>query len=353
MFSAKIKFQRNNQHRNQSSNQQNKFMLDAEIELKAGCITALVGPSGSGKTSFMRLIAGLEKPQSGFIRSADKFLYHDEKKICTVPQKRKVGLMFQDYALFDHLTITENIAYGVEKSKRKKVVEFWLQRISLSHRAKDYPHMLSGGEKQRVALARVLACEPDILLLDEPFSALDTILRHELRRELQLLIKDSAIPVLIATHDLVEARLMADQISVMVKGKIIRQGEISEVFRHPNSVEAARALGWQNILPVEKIVGCVVSGSWGELTLSEPPKKNILAIGISDDNICLSRDTDADAIDAKILNVVDMGDGQIIELSLSDDTSLIFNQRYKKIDVKTNKLIKIGFDSQRITLFYQ
>ena len=342
MFSANIKFQRK------------KFLLDAEIELSAGCITALVGPSGSGKTSFMRLMAGLEKPQSGLIRSGDQYLYRADKGICIPPQKRRVGLMFQDYALFNHMNIEENIAYGVEKSNRESVVKFWLQQISLSHRANDFPEMLSGGEKQRVALARALACEPEILLLDEPFSALDTILRHELRREIQSLIKDSGIPVLIATHDLEEARLIADQICVMVKGKILRKGEVSEVFRDPGSVAAARALGWQNILPVSHIKGNRVCGPWGELNLSHKSKQDVLAIGIPSGNItCYGQQSDVLGITAEIVHVVDLDDHQILELKLKDNTSMVFEQKDRLNNIKLNQPVNIGFDNQKIKIFYE
>jgi len=342
MFSAKIKFQRKN------------FLLDADIELNAGCITALVGPSGSGKTSFMRLMAGLETPQSGLIFSSGQYLYSDEKNICVPAQKRKVGLMFQDYVLFNHLNISENIAYGVEKLDRESVVKFWLQRINLSHRANDFPEMLSGGEKQRVALARALACEPEVLLLDEPFSALDTILRHELRREIQLLIKDSGIPVLIATHDLEEARLIADQICVMVKGKVLRQGEVSDVFRNPGSVAAARALGWQNILPVQKTDANVVFGSWGKLRLSHRPPQDVLAIGIPSGNITLKNHENVDTdIEAKIVHVVELDDYQILELRLRDSSSLIFEQKDCFCQLQVNQSISIGFDSQKIKLFHR
>lgn len=342
MFATKIKFKRK------------KFVLDVELELDAGCITALVGPSGSGKTSLMRLMAGLEKPQSGFIRSGNQFLYHSDKSIVIPPQERKVGLMFQDYALFNHMNIADNIAYGVENSQRESLVAHWLKRISLSHRAKDYPDMLSGGEKQRVALARALACGPEVLLLDEPFSALDTILRHELRREIQLLIKDSEIPVLIATHDLEEARLVADQIYVMVEGKVLRSGEVSEVFRNPGSIAAARALGWQNILPVNDTKGNTVCGPWGELNLSIKPQQGVLAIGIPSGNIVLqNKQNQAADIPAEIVHVVELDDHQILELKLRDGTSLVFDQKDRQNNIKVNQSVNIGFDSRKIKTFYQ
>jgi len=342
MFSAKIKFQRKS------------FLLDADINLDAGYIMALVGPSGSGKTSFMRLIAGLEKPQSGLICSGKRLLFCDDKRISIPPQKRKVGLMFQDYALFNHMNIADNIAYGIEKSNRESVVKFWLQRINLTHRAKDFPDMLSGGEKQRVALARVLACEPEILLLDEPFSALDTLLRHELRREIQTLIKDSGIPVLIATHDLEEARLIADQVCIMVKGKVLRKGKVSDVFRNPGSIAAARALGWQNILPVTNSKGEYVFGPWGKLKLFQIPRKEVLAIGIPPANINLQcQQNEVNNIPAKILHVVALDDYQILELKLKDNTNLVFEQKDLSQKVTVNQTINIGFDSQKIKIFYQ
>jgi len=342
MFSAKIKFQRK------------KFILDAEIELDAGCITALVGPSGSGKTSFMRLIAGLEKPKSGLICSGNRLLFSGEKGICIPPQKRKVGLMFQDYALFNHINIADNIAYGIQKPNRERIVNLWLQRINLMHRAKDFPEMLSGGEKQRVALARALACEPEVLLLDEPFSALDTLLRHELRRQIQTLIKDSGIPVLIATHDLEEARLIADQICIMVKGQTLRKGEVSEVFRNPGSIAAARALGWQNILPVTDTKGDAVSGPWGKLKLSYTPRKDVLAIGVAPANIKFQQHQNEDTdITAEIMHVVALDDYQILELKLKDNTNLVFKQKDLLQKMTVNQSINIGFDSRKIKIFYE
>ncbi|MDH3326722.1 MAG: ABC transporter ATP-binding protein, partial [Gammaproteobacteria bacterium] len=216
MFHAAITYQREN------------FSLNAELSLDNGSITALVGASGSGKSSLFRLLSGLEIPSGGEIYSDNTCWFDKRKKINLAIQKRKVGMVFQDYALFEHLSVYDNIAYGVEEAVQQTVVIDWLNRINLSHKATAYPQELSGGEKQRVALARALVIAPDILLLDEPFSALDIFLRHELRRELQKIISYTQIPVLIATHDLEEARFLADTVYVLSEGRIIQHGPVSE-----------------------------------------------------------------------------------------------------------------------------
>lgn len=340
MFSTDIKFRQEN------------FQLDVKLHLPAGKITTLLGPSGSGKTTLLRLMAGLQKPQSGNIRSGDHLLYDSQTELFVAPQKRKVGLMFQDYALFEHMTLAENIAYGVEKSKRNNVVEHWLQQINLSHRCNDYPPMLSGGEKQRVALARALACEPEVLLLDEPFSALDMILRHELRREIQMLIQNSAIPVLLATHDLEEARLISDHVIVMVNGAIVRSGEVGEVFRDPGNVSAARALGWHNILPVDQTSENQVSGAWGQLSI--PLKQTdgaVKAIGVSGNNIEIH--STGPGLEAEIVHVVELDFCQILEVRFADNTRFIVEHNSSAGRLQLRQKVKLLVNCSSVRVFYE
>ena len=311
MFHASISFQRY------------QFALDAELHLEKGSITALVGASGSGKSSLFRLLCGLEAPLTGKIFSEDVCWFDASKKINLSIQNRKVGLVFQDYALFEHLTVYENIAYGVEKTKQAVVVADWMQRIDLTHKANAYPQHLSGGEKQRVALARVLATSPDILLLDEPFSALDSAIRHDLRRELQALIVDAQIPVLIATHDLTEARFLADAIYVLADGKVIQHGPVASVFKKPETIQAAKVLGWQNILLVDLCEGDRIKGKWGELDLkSQDSLSEIRAVAIPHD--ALTFDTTpadssriANSLSVKLTHSVDMGDHYLVEAQLT------------------------------------
>lgn len=233
--------------------QVNQFKLKFQIELPAGQIHALIGASGSGKTTLLRLLCGIAKPGRGRITCGDKVLFDHMLKIFVPPQKRNIGLIFQDYALFEHMTVFENIGYGIDKNKRNNVANEWLERIGLHGKADAYPADLSGGEKQRVALARALAASPDVLLMDEPFAALNSQLRLELRRMLKQLIKESGIPVVIAIHDLNEAQLIADYVSVLSHGELLQRGSVDKVFAAPNSIRSAQALGWHNILKVRRI----------------------------------------------------------------------------------------------------
>lgn len=229
---------------------QKDFALSAQLNLRAGEIHALLGASGSGKTTLLRLLSGLLTPNEGTIRCGERTLFDSQSNTNIPPQQRNIGLVFQNYALFDHMSVLQNIAYGVAKANTQYVAEEWLRRLGLSDKANVYPDKLSGGEQQRVALARSLAASPDVLLLDEPFAALNIQLRVSLRQELKQLVRSSGLPVFIAIHDLQEARLLADRVSVLADGELLQTGDTATVFAKPNSMASARALGWQNLLSV-------------------------------------------------------------------------------------------------------
>jgi iron(III) transport system ATP-binding protein len=194
------------------------------FEMKPGEIVALIGRSGSGKSTILRLISGLEKPKSGDIYVMDAPVYdqsHDVK-----PHLRPVGMVFQDYALFPHLTVSQNIGYGIYqlKSDEKKArINEMLELVGLTDKASQYPHELSGGQQQRVALARALARKPQVLLLDEPFSNLDTALRIQIRNDLQTILKKQGISCLFATHDIHDARHFAHRIIHLENGLIVSE----------------------------------------------------------------------------------------------------------------------------------
>ena len=319
MFKASITFKRKH------------FYLAADLVLKKGSITALVGASGSGKSTLFRLLSGLEKPDSGRIASDDICWFDGEVGCGLSPQNRKVGMVFQEYQLFEHMTVFDNIAFGVEKAKRDVVVPAWLKRINLQDKASAHPQDLSGGEKQRVALARALANSPDILLLDEPFSALDAHFRHELRRQLQNLIKDTQIPVLMATHDLEEARFLANSVYVMSEGKTIQHGSVSEVFQHPKSIAAARVLGWQNILPVNAVAEHEITGEWGSLAIRDAnqdtqaailPVDAIQLVG-ADKNCRQTADLSCTQHTLLVSHFVDMGSYSLIEASFPNGSRIV------------------------------
>lgn len=196
------------------------FLLDVRFSIQQE-VVVLFGPSGSGKTTILNSIAGLVHPDSGQIKLQDQFFYEHGRKPLPV-QKRNIGYLFQDYALFPHMTVAQNVRYGL-KEGHELHLEPLLSTVGIDHLMQKYPHQLSGGQKQRVALVRALATEPDILLLDEPLSALDAETRRQCQDELLRLHQMWNIPFLLVTHDREEAEKLADVILMIEDGKLISQ----------------------------------------------------------------------------------------------------------------------------------
>lgn len=203
------------------------FTLSATWSLPGTCRSAvLFGPSGSGKTLTLRAIAGLLHADTGFIRVQGEMLFDAEQGVNVPVRARKIGYMFQDYALFPHLTVAENVAFGLEcgtrvsrERVRQQVLE-WLDFVGLVELAERMPRALSGGQRQRVALARALAAKPKLLLLDEPFSALDPLLRNRLRQEFAAMLRKVELPVLVISHDPADVELFAEQLIVYDQGEV-------------------------------------------------------------------------------------------------------------------------------------
>jgi sulfate transport system ATP-binding protein len=207
---------------------------DVSIEVEPGALTALLGPSGSGKSTLLRVIAGLEQPDEGTV------LISGEDSTELPPQKRGVGFVFQHYAAFKHMTVRSNIAFGLKIRKRPKAeitrrVDELLELVHLSGFAHRYPAQLSGGQRQRMALARALAVEPEVLLLDEPFGALDARVRKDLRAWLRRLHDEVHVTTIFVTHDQEEAMDIADQIVVMNDGKVEQVGTPRDIYEHPEN----------------------------------------------------------------------------------------------------------------------
>jgi molybdate transport system ATP-binding protein len=206
--------------------------FDASVELivDAGTTTALVGPSGAGKTTVLRVVSGLLRPRDGLV-SLDGRVWLDTKAgIDIAPERRRVGYLFQEYALFPHLDVLANIRFG---ARAGSPVEELLERFQISHLARARVVELSGGERQRVALARALALQPGVLLLDEPLSALDAHTKAAVRIELHELLRDLALPTILVTHDFEDAAALADRVGVMVDGRILQSGTAAELVASP------------------------------------------------------------------------------------------------------------------------
>jgi molybdate transport system ATP-binding protein len=223
---------------------------DLQVELDPPIVTVLFGPSGSGKTTILRALAGLERSANCVIHFGRETWVDDKNGVFIPPQRRRIGFLFQDYALFSHLTVAENIRYGLRglsaNEKQLRTSEL-LERFQLQDLAARYPHQLSGGQKQRVALARTLAPQPRLLLLDEPLSALDSPTREVLRGELRHLLSSLSIPILLVTHDRVEALALGDQVAIVNEGRIVQHASIEEVFRRPLTPAIAKIVAVETI----------------------------------------------------------------------------------------------------------
>jgi iron(III) transport system ATP-binding protein len=214
-----------------------------------GEIVSLLGPSGSGKTTALRIAAGLETPQRGTVHVGAKLVHGGGVNV--PPEARDVGLLFQDLALFPHLTVAENVGFGLRggvKARRVRVGEL-LELVGLGPHARVYPHQLSGGQQQRVALARALAPQPSVLLLDEPFSNLDVVLRQQVRREMAGLLKQIGSSVLLVTHDPEEALYISDRVAVMREGTIVQVATPEALYLAPADRFVASFFGHINVIP--------------------------------------------------------------------------------------------------------
>ena len=219
-------------------------------------VTVLFGPSGAGKTTVLRALAGLDRPEAGTIVFDGETWFDAARSVDVAPQARGVGLLFQDYALFPHLSVAANLGYGLHRlarGAREERVADLAERFGLDGLLSRRPGELSGGQRQRVALARALAPRPRLLLLDEPLSAIDAPLRESLRGALRHLLEQADVPAVVVTHDRVEALALGDRLAVLVEGSIRQVGPVHEVFSAPADVDVARVVGTENVFPARLV----------------------------------------------------------------------------------------------------
>ena len=227
-----------------------KVINSISLEISQGEITCLLGPSGCGKTTLLQLIAGLEAIDKGTIKIDGKIISDKRTRLHVAPEKRETGIMFQDYALFPHLSVEENIFFGVQNpTEKQKSHNYSLISMAKINEFKErFPHNLSGGQQQRIALIRALSRKPKIILLDEPFSGLDISLRSEIRDETISILKSLDVTTIIVTHDPQEALQTADQVHIMKDGRIEQSGSPREIYQFPANDFIARFIGETNIL---------------------------------------------------------------------------------------------------------
>ncbi len=311
-------------------------VYSASFTLPRGEFMALLGPSGCGKTTMLRMIAGLEKPDKGKI-FLDGHLVASEE-IFVPANRRRVGMVFQDYALFPHMTVEKNIAYGlVRGSSQKVIVDQMLELVGLSGMKNRYPRELSGGQQQRVALARALAPQPSILLLDEPFSNLDTALRVQVREEVKRIIKEAGVSTILVTHDQDEAMSMADTIGVMLRGTIEQIGSPRILYEKPKSLAIANFLGETNHIPGEA-QGNKVLTALGELPLQTPMQGSVEVLLRPSDLVFSSN---GHGTPAMVSHTTYYGHRQTIWVKIADATLLKMTGD-AHTDYKTGDTIQIG-----------
>lgn len=242
-----------------------EFQLDVEFQSGSRRL-GILGASGCGKSLTLKSIAGIERPDAGKISINGRVLFDSRRKLCLKPQVRNAGYLFQDYALFPTMTVEENIAAGLKgrREEKKKRIDGLVKKFQLEGLEKRFPGKLSGGQKQRTALARILASEPDVILLDEPFSALDAYLRDQMQREFLSYMEDFPGILILVSHSRDEIYRFSEDVLILDEGRVKGQGPAKELFADPGNAAAARVTGCKNISPVSRTgAGTYRSEMWG------------------------------------------------------------------------------------------
>ena len=318
------------------------------LSLEVGSTLALVGPSGAGKTTVLRAVAGLVRPDSGRIAVDDEVFFDAERRLELAPEHRRVGLVFQEYALFPHMTVRQNVEYA-----RKHAADEYLERFRIGHLERAKPHQLSGGERQRVALARALARDPQVLLLDEPLSALDAHTKTTVRAELHELLAGLDIPVLLVTHDFEDAAALADEVSVIVDGTIRQTGTPTRLVAAPADSFVASFTG-ANLLYGHAEPGANGSSRVrlddGTLVATADPAHGWVALAVYPWDITLGaeppHDSALNVIHAPIRTIVELGNR--VRLTIGPVTAEITAESLDRLGFETGQAVYASFKATGI-----
>jgi putative spermidine/putrescine transport system ATP-binding protein len=307
-----------------------RVLAGISLKVDPGELLILLGPSGCGKTTLLRIIAGLVAPTTG------RIIVANEDVTALAPEDRTIGIVFQSYALFPHMTVAENIAYGLEarrlpRSRIKERVAAMLDAVRLNAFDQRYPRQLSGGQQQRAALARALAIQPRLLLLDEPFGALDKNLRREMQAEVRRIQRAFSITTVMVTHDQEEAMSMADRIAVMNQGEVVQSGTSAEIYDRPADTFVANFIGMMNMLP-GRIADSGANGrcrvvlgesySFDCMSVGPHSGPGAVRLGIRPENLSLGAPSE-EGIRGRLTQIVPLGPVTQLFVELSDGSSIV------------------------------
>ena len=293
---------------------------NVSLVVPGGELVCLLGPSGCGKSTLLRLAAGLEVLQEGSIVINDVTVA--TKDLHVPPEHRRIGLMFQDYALFPHLNVIDNVTFGLlgmPKPKARAIAKELLNQVHMVDFADAFPHMLSGGMQQRVALARALAPEPKLLLLDEPFSGLDTNMRANIRQDTLDVLRETGVATLMVTHDPEEAMYMADRIKVLGRhGLVLQTGNPHEIYNHPRDEFVARLFGLMNM--VEGIVhDSRVQTPFGQVEAGDFENGQLVQVLIRPEGVLLDSDYNGEGVRVEVISTHLLGHSSVVHIKPADD----------------------------------
>ena len=328
-----------------------KILNDINLQLEKEKIACILGPSGCGKTTLLKLIAGLSKVQEGEIFLNENLVSSSNIHLKT--EKRKIGFLFQDYALFPHQTVKQNLQFAIKDKSTSHRVEEIMDVIKLSDSLEKYPHELSGGEQQRVALARSIIAKPDLLLLDEPFSSLDLNLKEEVRDDTLHLLQKSNISVLLVTHDPFEAMFISNQINIMNKnGEIVQSGSPTDLYNLPNSSYVANFFGETNKFQ-GVVKDTIVETPVGEFKVENSLESKNVDIFIRPEAVKLSKEqTPVNGIKGTVMASKLMGTYSFLHLSvLSKNNEVVHVHSHMPPNFLPNQSSAVGIEIDKEQTF--
>ena len=328
-------------------------LKNIDLDVYKGEMLALIGESGSGKTTLLRLIAGLESPTKGTIKLKHRLIVGDN--IFVPPEKREIGMVFQEYALFPHMTVEQNVSYGLHKldkpAARKRMFEV-LEWVNMADLANRYAHELSGGQQQRAALARALAPSPSIILLDEPFSNLDGVLKDQMREELHTILKASDTTAVFVTHDTLDALSVADRLALLKDGQLQQTGNPKDLYENPGNLYTAAFLG-----KINQVKGrCTHSGivsDFGTFPICKGLKegKEVL-IAIRPENISLQSRICTD-LKGEVIHTSYQGDHMLVHLKplIGNNQHRIIFKMPSAYKIKLGEVVGFKIETENLIVF--